>query len=172
PAADTATPLIALGGRARIAGAKRVREVPLEEFFLGPGKSCLQPNEILKEIFVPSPVQRSAGSFQRCTRTAMDIALVNCAVFLSLASKGGVVQDIRIALGAVAPTPVRVQAAEDVLRGKNPDEKAIEEAADCAAAGVRPIDDVRSSASYRRAMVRVLTKHAIEEALREAGGEA
>ena len=172
PAADTASPLIALGGRARIAGAKRVREVPLEEFFLGPGKSCLQPNEILKEIFVPSPVQRSAGSFQRCTRTAMDIALVNCAVFLSLASKGGVVQDIRIALGAVAPTPVRVQAAEDVLRGKNPDEKAIEEAADCAAAGVRPIDDVRSSASYRRAMVRVLTKRAIEEALREAGGEA
>jgi carbon-monoxide dehydrogenase medium subunit len=102
----------------------------------------------------------------------MDIALVNCAVFLSLASKGGIVQDIRIALGAVAPTPVRVQAAEDVLRGKNPDEKAIEEAADCAAAGVRPIDDVRSSASYRRAMVRVLTKRAIEEALREAGGEA
>ena len=172
PAADTASPLIALGGRARIAGAKRVREVPLEEFFLGPGKSCLQPNEILKEIFVPAPVQRSAGSFHRCTRTAMDIALVNCAVFLSLASKGGVVQDIRIALGAVAPTPVRVQAAEDVLRGKNPDEKAIEEAADCAAAGVRPIDDVRSSASYRRAMVRVLTKQAIEEALREAGGEA
>lgn len=172
PAADTASPLIALGGRARIAGAKRVREVPLEEFFLGPGKSCLQPNELLKEIFVPSPVQRSAGSFHRCTRTAMDIALVNCAVFLSLASKGGVVQDIRIALGAVAPTPVRVQAAEDVLRGKNPDEKAIKEAADCAAAGVRPIDDVRSSASYRRAMVRVLTKRAIEEALREAGGEA
>ncbi|MBI2351876.1 MAG: xanthine dehydrogenase family protein subunit M [Deltaproteobacteria bacterium] len=172
PAADTASPLIALGGRARIAGAKRVREVPLEEFFLGPGKSCLQPNELLKEIFVPSPVQRSAGSFHRCTRTAMDIALVNCAVFLSLASKGGVVQDIRIALGAVAPTPVRIQAAEDVLRGKNPDEKAIKEAADCAAAGVRPIDDVRSSASYRRAMVRVLTKRAIEEALREAGGEA
>ncbi|MBI3060110.1 MAG: xanthine dehydrogenase family protein subunit M [Deltaproteobacteria bacterium] len=172
PAADTASPLIALGGRARIAGAKRGREVPLEEFFLGPGKSCLQPNELLKEIFVPSPVQRSAGSFHRCTRTAMDIALVNCAVFLSLASKGGVVQDIRIALGAVAPTPVRVQAAEDVLRGKNPDEKAIKEAADCAAAGVRPIDDVRSSASYRRAMVRVLTKRAIEEALREAGGEA
>src|SRR3990167_4852505 len=172
PAADTGPPLIALSARARIAGAKRVREVPLEEFFLGPGKSCLQPNEILKEIFVPSPVQRSAGSFQRCTRTAMDIALVNCAVFLSLASKGGVVQDIRIALGAVAPTPVRVQAAEDVLRGKNPDEKTIEEAADCAPACVRPRDDVPSSASYRRAMVRVLTKQAIEEALREAGGEA
>src|SRR3972149_6155255 len=111
PAADTASPLIALGGRARIAGAKRVREVPLEEFFLGPGKSCLQPNEILKEIFIPSPVQR-------CARTAMDIALVNCAVFLSLASKGGVVQDIRIVLGAVAPTPVRVQAAEDGLRDR------------------------------------------------------
>ena len=172
PAADTASPLIALGGRARIAGAKRVREVLLEEFFLAPGKTCLQANELLKEIFIPSPLQRSAGAFHRCTRTAMDIALVNCAVFLSLTPKGEIVQEIRIALGAVAPTPVRVQAAEDVLRGKKPDEKMIEEAADCAAAGVRPIDDVRSSASYRRAMVRVLTKRAIEEALKEAGREA
>ena len=172
PAADTASPLIALGAKARIAGAKRVREVPLEEFFLGPGKSCLQPNELLKEIFVPPLAKRSGGSFQRCTRTAMDIALVNCAVFLSLAPKGEIVTDIRIALGAVAPTPVRAQPAEDAFRGRKPNRKAVEEAADSAAAGVRPIDDVRSSASYRRAMVRVFTKRAIEEALREARGEA
>ena len=172
PAADTAPPLIALGAQARIAGARRVREVPLEEFFLGPGKTCLKTNELLKEISIPSPAERSGGSFQRCTRTAMDIALVNCAVFLCLAPKGEIIADIRIALGAVAPTPVRSLPAEDVLKGKRPTKKLVEEAANRAAAGVKPIDDVRSSASYRRAMVRVLTKRAIEEALREATGGA
>jgi carbon-monoxide dehydrogenase medium subunit len=170
PAADTAPPLIALSARARIASSRGEREVPLEEFFLGPGKTCLQPNELLKEVFIPSPVGRSGSSFQRCTRTAMDIALVNCAVFLSLAPKGETITDIRIALGAVAPTPARAQPAEDLLKGKNPDKDAIEEAADRAVASVSPIDDVRSSASYRRAMVRILTRRAIEEALREAKG--
>jgi CO/xanthine dehydrogenase FAD-binding subunit len=168
PAADTAPPLIALSARARIAGGRREREVPLEEFFVGPGKTCLQQNELLKEIFIPSPAARSGGSFQRCTRTAMDIALVNCAVFLSLVPKREVVQDIRIALGAVAPTPLRAKTAEDVLRGKSPDKYAIEEAADRAVASVSPIDDVRCGASYRREMVRVLTRRAIEEAWREA----
>lgn len=170
PAADTAPPLIALAAQARIAGARRARQVPLEEFFLGPGKSCLKLNELLKEIFIPSPARRSGGSFQRSTRTAMDIALVNCAVSLCLAPKDEIIADIRIALGAVAPTPVRAKPAEDVLRDKKPDKKLIEEAADRAAASVRPIDDVRSSASYRREMVRVLTKRAIEEALGEALG--
>ncbi|MBI2090164.1 MAG: xanthine dehydrogenase family protein subunit M [Deltaproteobacteria bacterium] len=170
PAADTAPPLIALSARARIASSRRDREVPLEEFFLGPGKTCLQPNELLKEIFIPAPAGRSGGSFQRCTRTAMDIALVNCAVFLSLAPKRETIADIRIALGAVAPTPLRARPAEDVLRGKNPDKGAVEEAADRAAAGASPIDDIRSSASYRRDMVRILTRRAIEEALKEALG--
>ena len=171
PAADTAPALIALGARARIAGSRRERELLLEEFFLAPGKTCLQSNELLKEIFIPAPAGKWGGSFQRSTRTAMDIALVNCAVFLSLAPKGGAIGDIRIALGAVAPTPVRARPAEDVLKGKNPDKVSIEEAAALAAAGVSPIDDVRSSANYRRAMVRVLTRRAIEEALKKATGK-
>ena len=171
PAADTAPPLIALAARARITSSRREREVPLEELFLAPGKSCLQPNELLKEIFVPSPAGKCGSSFQRCTRTAMDIALVNCAVFLTLVPRRGVIGDIRIALGAVAPTPVRARPAEDVLKGKNPDKDSIEEAAALAAASVSPIDDVRSSANYRRAMVRVLTRRAIEEALKRATGK-
>lgn len=172
PAADTAPPLMALGARARIASSRREREVPLEEFFLGPGKTCLRPNELLKEIFIPAPVGRFGGSFQRCTRTAMDIALVNCAVFLSLVPKQETVADIRIALGAVAPVPVRAQPAEHVLKGKRPDPGSIVEAADRAAASASPIDDVRSSATYRREIVRILTRRAIEEALREAKREA
>lgn len=171
PAADTPPALIALAATARIAGGKRIREVPMENFFLGPGKTCLLAGELLKEIFIPYPPRRSGGSFQRCTRTAMDIALVNCAVFLSLDSHGDVIKDIRIALGAVAPTPLRAQGAEDALRGKKAAIQEIEEAAECAVASASPIDDVRSSASYRRAMVRVLTRRAIEEALRQAKGE-
>jgi carbon-monoxide dehydrogenase medium subunit len=168
PAADTAPALIALAARARIAGSRREREVALEEFFLAPGKTCLQSDELLKEIFIPSPAGKAGSSFQRCTRTAMDIALVNCAAFLTLAPKEGVIGEIRIALGAVAPTPVRARPAEDLLRGKTPDKDAVEEAAALAAASVSPIDDVRSSAAYRRAMVRVLTRRAIEAALKEA----
>jgi len=171
PAADTAPALMALAARARIASSRRQREVSLEEFFLGPGKTCLQPNELLKEIFIPSPALRSGSSFLRCTRTAMDIALVNCAVFLSLASKREVISDIRIALGAVAPTPVRAGPAETFLTGKIADRDAIEKAAELAAAGVSPIDDVRSTASYRREMVRVLTRRALEEALNRARGK-
>jgi carbon-monoxide dehydrogenase medium subunit len=171
PAADTAPALIALSAHARIASSRRQREVPLEEFFLGPGKTCLQPNELLKEIFIPTPPRKSGSSFRRCTRTAMDIALVNCAVFLSLAPKREIIGDIRIALGAVAPTPVRARPAEAFLKGTIADEDAIEKAAALAAASVSPIDDVRSSASYRREMVRVLTRRAIEEALTQATGK-
>ena len=171
PAADTAPPLIALAARARIASSRREREVPVEEFFLGPGKTCLQPNELLKEIFIPSPAPRSGGSFQRCTRTAMDIALVNCAVFVFLLPRREIIGDIRIALGAVAPTPVRAVQAEDLLKGKRLDKDTIDAAADCAASSVSPIDDVRSSASYRREMVRVLTRRAIEAALKQAAGK-
>lgn len=168
PAADTAPPLIVLSARARITGSRGQRELPLEEFFLGPGKTALRPTELLKEIFIPAPARNSGGSFQRCTRTAMDIALVNCAVFLSLNPRDKTVRDIRIALGAVAPTPVRARLAEEALKGRSPNREAIEEASERALASASPIDDVRSSASYRREMVKVLARRAIEEALREA----
>ena len=171
PAADTAPALIALSARARIASSRRQREIPLEEFFLAPGKTCLQPNELLKEIFIPTTPGKSGSSFQRCTRTAMDIALVNCAVFVSLGSKQDIIGDIRIALGAVAPTPVRARPAEAFLKGKSADADAIEKAAALAAASVSPIDDVRSSAAYRREMVRVLTRRALGEALEKAAGK-
>ncbi len=171
PAADTATPLIALSAKAKIAGSGKQRVVPLEEFFVGPGKTCMKPNELLKELFIPSPPTRSGGSFQRCTRTAMDIALVNCSVYLTLDSKGGTVKDVRIALGAVAPIPLRAKPAEEFLKGKNPDQETIEETANRAAEFSKPIDDVRSSAHYRREMVRVLTRRALQEAVKRARGE-
>lgn len=171
PAADTATPLIALSAKAKIVGSGKQRVVPLDSFFVGPGKTCMKPNELLKEIIVPSPPTRSGGSFQRCTRTVMDIAVVNSSIYLTLDSKGGTVKDVRIALGAVAPIPLRAKPAEEFLKGKKPDQGTIEEAATRAAGYSRPIDDVRSSAYYRREMVRVLTRRALQEAVKRARGE-
>ena len=170
PAADTTPPLIALAARARIMRTGGQRIIPLEEFFVGPGKTCLKTGEFLREIFIPTPPARSGCSFQRATRTAMDIAVVNCAVFLSLDRKRESVEEVRIVMGAVGPTPLRAPTAEDFLRGKIPDERTIEETAQHAAADARPIDDVRSSASYRKEMVRVLTRRALQEALAVARG--
>jgi carbon-monoxide dehydrogenase medium subunit len=168
PAADTAPPLLALQARARIASARGEREIPIETLFLGAGKNSLSPDELLKEIVLAPIRPHTGGSFQRCTRTGMDIALVNCAVFLGLDQPGGAVDEVRIALGAVAATPVRSPRAEGVLRGEKPTKKRIEEAAAEAASDVHPIDDVRSTAAYRLSVVRVLTRRAIEEALKEA----
>lgn len=168
PAADTAPPLLALQAKAGIASSRGEREIPIENLFLNVGKNCLSPSELLKEIVLPSIRPHSGGSFQRCTRVQMDIALVNCAVFLSLDRTGVVVDEVRIALGAVAATPVRAPRAEGMLRGEKPTKKRIEEAAAEAASDVHPIDDVRSTAAYRLSVVRVLTRRAIEEALKEA----
>lgn len=171
PAADTPPALIALAAIVRIAAGKRVRAVPIEDFFLGPGKTCLRAGELVKEIFVPSLPRHSGTSFQRSTRTAMDIALVNCAVYLCLGSRDGVIKDIRIGLGAVAPTPLRARAAEDALRGTTGEPDNVEEGVARAVACASPIDDVRASAHYRREMVRVMTRRAIVEAHRRATGE-
>jgi carbon-monoxide dehydrogenase medium subunit len=168
PAADTAPPLLALQARAKIVSSRGEREIPLESFFVGPGKSCLLPDELLKEIVIPPGSLNSGGSFYRCTRVAMDIALVNSAVLLTWNPSEGTIDEIRIALGAVAPTPIRATRAEDLLRGREPTLERIQEAADQAALGSRPIDDVRSSAAYRCEIVRVLTCRAIEDALKDA----
>ncbi|RMF90391.1 MAG: xanthine dehydrogenase family protein subunit M [Nitrospinota bacterium] len=166
PAADTVLPLLAYGGKARLASMRGTRQVPLEEFFLGPGKTCLQPDELLVEVQLPVPPPHTGGGFQRRTRSAMDIALVNACTVLTL--DGEVCTAVRIALGAVAPTPLRAVRAEAVLRGQVITPTLIQEASEVARQEARPISDVRSSAEYRREMVRVLTYRATQEALEQA----
>ncbi len=168
PAADTAAPLIALDARVRLVGARGERTLPLEEFFTGPGKTVLGPGEILAEVLVPAPAARSGGDYQRRTRTAMDIAVVGAAAVVAL-DGGATCRGVRIALASVAPTPLRAKAAEAVLRGKDLTPGRIAEAARVAAAGARPIDDVRATAAYRRAVVEVLTRRALAHALARAG---
>ncbi len=169
PAADTAAPLIVLGARVRLVSAGGERVLALEEFFTGPGKTVLNPGEILAEVLVPPPPPRSGGDYQRRTRTAMDIAVVGAAVAVAL-DGGSTCKDARIALASVAPTPLRAAAAAAVLRGKDLTPERVAEAARAAAAEARPIDDVRATAAYRRAMVEVLTRRALANALARARG--
>ncbi len=164
PAADLAPPLLAFGARVRIAGAGWDREVPLEVFFVGPGRTVLAPDEILTEILLPPPAPWTGSDFQRAIRTAVDIALVNVAVALTLEAGDGQCRDVRIALGAVAPTPMPARQAAAALRGQRLSPERIVEAARTAAAEAQPISDVRASAEYRRDQVEVLTARALARA--------
>jgi carbon-monoxide dehydrogenase medium subunit len=166
PAADTAPALVGYGAQVKIASVNGERTVPLEEFFVGPGKTVLQDHELVAEIRLPAPQPGTGGAFFRRTRTAMDIAVVCGATVLNLAN--GTCQSARIALGAVGPIPLRAVRAEGALQGQPLTEPRIEEASRLAAEEARPIDDVRGSAAYRREMVHVLTRRGLRQALERA----
>jgi carbon-monoxide dehydrogenase medium subunit len=167
PSADTLPPLIADGAVVKVFGLQGERVILLEEFFIGPGKTVMTQDEVLTEIAVPAPPLHTGKVYiKHGRRKAMELATVGVAVTLTLA--GDICQEIRIVLGAVAPTPLRARQAEAVLRGKRIDEAAISAAAQAAQAESRPISDVRSSAEYRREMVRVLTARAVRQAVEAA----
>jgi carbon-monoxide dehydrogenase medium subunit len=166
PAADLAPPLIALNARAVIVGKGGERVVPLDEFFVGVGKSVLAPDEILREILVPRDELLRASYVKLEHREAMDIAIASVAVSLKIPHpkiQTPRCADARIVLGAVAPTPLRAKRAESILRGIEVTAEHIAEAARVAAEEAKPIDDVRGSAWYRREMVEVLTRRQLME---------
>lgn len=170
PSADTLPPLIADGATVKVFGPTGERVILLEEFFTGPGQTVLARDEIMVEIAVPCPLPHTGKVYiKHGRRKAMELATVGVAVALTLSN--GVCEEVRIVLGAVAPTPIRARKAEEILRGKKVDETAIPAAAQAAMEECRPISDVRGSAEYRREMVRVQTGRAITEALKIAGGE-
>jgi carbon-monoxide dehydrogenase medium subunit len=160
PSADTLPPLIADGAMVSIHGGQGKRSLLLEEFFTGPGKTVLKPDELLTEIVVPAPAPRSGKVYiKHGRRKAMELATVGVAVTLTEGS------DVRIVLAAVAPTPIRAKKAEALLRGRKIDSALIERAAQAAVEESRPISNVRASAEYRREMVRVLTRRALTQAM-------
>jgi CO/xanthine dehydrogenase FAD-binding subunit len=158
PAADTATPLLALDAEVVLAGARGRRKIPLTEFYSGRGKT----KALIVEIAIPALPRGGRWSFQKLGRTASDISLVNAAAGLQLDSKGRV-KWVRIAVGAVAPTPMRAVTAEKLLLGREVDESALAAVCGEVAREARPISDVRASAEYRRETVRVLVRRALEE---------
>ena len=162
PSADMPPILIALGARARIAGPGRERTIPLEEFFVGPGRTVLEKGEILADIVVPD--QPATGSnYQRFgLRRAGSLAVAGIACSVTVSD--GVCRDARVVLGAVAPTPMRAREAEKILRGARISPEIIAEAAKAAAAESKPINDIRGSIAYRRNLVDVLTRRSLKAA--------
>jgi CO/xanthine dehydrogenase FAD-binding subunit len=170
PSADTASPLLVLGAKAHIVGLGGERVVPLEEFFLGPGRTVLSHGDILVELLIPPPPPRCGAAYARHTpRARMDIAVVGVAALLSM-DEAGRVAEARIALAAVAPTPIRARRAEAALVGRLPTDEVLEEAARLAREECSPISDVRGSAAFRRYLVGAMTKRMLQEALARAGG--
>jgi carbon-monoxide dehydrogenase medium subunit len=168
PSADMAPPLVALEAEAVIAGPRGTRRVPMSEFFTGVRRTVLGPDELLVELVVPDPGPRSGGHYLRHTpRRELDIAVVGVASQLTL--RDGVCARARIALAAVAPTPVRATAAEQALEGQSVTPERIERAAALAVGAARPISDQRGSADFRRHLVRVLTRRTLTRALERAG---
>lgn len=170
PAADTAPPLLVYGARVRLARLAGEREVPLEDFFLGPGRTVMEPSELLVEVYVPDPGENSGASFLKLARVAADIAKINVAVWLK--RDGKTCAGCRIAFGAVAERPIRAEQAERVLEGREITADVLREAAEAAAGELRPITDNRSTAEYRREVSRVLLEEAVRAAWQRAGGGA
>jgi CO/xanthine dehydrogenase FAD-binding subunit len=167
PAADSAPALIALGARIKIAGSIGNKTLPLEDFFIGPGKIHLQPGELLAEIQVPDSGPGSGSAFVKLTRVAADLAKVNVAVFIQ--REKDVCRDCRIASGAVAPKPVRLKRAEEILRGKRFEENLCRLAGEKTAEEIQPITDIRSTAWYRQEVTKVLVRDALQKAWERAG---
>lgn len=168
PSADTAPPLLVLDAELRIAGPTETRVVPLESFFIGPGQTVLKYYEMVTEIVVPNLPAGTGMAFLRATRVAADLAKVNVASAVIV--KNGACEDARIALGGVAPTPIRARKAEEVLKGEKLGDGVVQEAAEMAATEIQPIDDVRSTAEYRKELSKVLVRRAIRLSQQRAQG--
>ncbi|MGH7832611.1 MAG: FAD binding domain-containing protein [Candidatus Binatia bacterium] len=161
PSADVAPALLVLDAKAVISGAEGERTVELENFFRGPGQTIMAADEILTAIVIPPTDPRLVGEYIKFSpREMMDLAYVGVAVALVLGENKRC-EHVRISLGAVSPTPMRAGRAEAVLLNQVLTENLADKAAAEAAGESKPISDVRSSAGYRREMVRAMTKRAL-----------
>lgn len=164
PSADTAPALLCLGAEMEIVEESGVRRIPLEDFFMGPGKTILGDSSLLEKIIIPFPPPNSVGVyFKESPRRAMDLAVVGVSCLMTPDPAGKKCLHCRIALGAVAPTPMRAKKAEMLLAGREVTEKEIAAAGEVASQETRPISDVRGSAEFRREMVKVFVKKGVRE---------
>jgi carbon-monoxide dehydrogenase medium subunit len=168
PSADTAPPLLAFDAQAVLVSTSGERVVPLAGFFVGPGVTVLRQGELLKELIIPGSAAQFGSAYVRhIPRAAMDISVVGVAAAVVLEPDQTIGQ-ARIALGAVAPTPMRALAAESRLAGRQLDDRLLAEAGSAAAGEAQPVDDVRASIAYRRHLVNVLTQEALSRAFENA----
>ncbi len=170
PAADTAPALLTLDATVELVGTDGTRELPLAEFLHGPGQTALMPGEILTAVILDPPPPGAGMAFLRKGRVKMDLAIVSLAVVLSM--DGDVCVQARLAAGAVAPVPLRLDAAESILVGSQLDAATIQRAQAAAQAAIAPISDLRSSADYRRRLLGVYVKRGVSAAVHAAGGRS
>ncbi len=171
PSADTAPPLLVYEAEAVIVGPNGRRTLPITEFFRGPGETDLAPDELLAELRLPVPPSATGAAFKRHTpRKQMDIAVVGVAVAVTLS--GDTIERARVALGAVAPTPLRAGAAEAALQGQTANDETFAKAAEAAVQDSSPITDLRASAEFRRHLVKVMTARLLAEAANRAKGSS
>lgn len=168
PSADCAPPLLVLEAVLTLEGPGGSREVPLEDFFKGPGQTCMEPSEVLKSISIPGMKQGTGTAFLKTGRVTQDIALINAAALVIM--DGAVCTTCRLAAGAVAPVPLRLKKAEQAVEGQKITPDLLERIKGLVEEGVSPITDVRSTESYRRVMSGVLAKRALAQAAKDAGG--
>ena len=164
PSGDTLPALLCLAAKLKLAGKESERVIPLEDFFLGPGKSALGVDELLTEVILPLPPLGCRGVYKKfALRRAMDLAVVGVAVLGSMDPQKGVFADLRIGLGAVAPTPIRARKAEALLKEARVSKEVICKAGKLTQDEAAPISDLRGSEWYRREMIGHLTREALWE---------
>ncbi len=166
PAGDMSIPLLALDARVELAskpnGARNTRAMPLNTFFTGPGKTRREASELLSCVRIPLPAPGHVARFLKFgTRVGLDISTISIAIGGTL--EDGVLSKVRVAFGAVAATPIRAAKTEAALEGQRLDAALIDHVAEVAHDEVRPIDDVRASAWYRKEMIRNMTKRMLED---------
>ncbi|HNT38112.1 MAG TPA: xanthine dehydrogenase family protein subunit M [Rubrivivax sp.] len=166
PASDLSPPLLVLDAEVELCSwrgnAQHTRRLPLAQFFLAPGRTLKEPDELLTAVVFARPGAGFVSRFRKAgPRPALEISTVSLALGARL--QGGRLQQVRVALGSVAPTPLRARRAEAALEGRALDEAAIAAAVAAAAEDARPIDDVRASAWYRGHLVRVFMEEVLHD---------
>lgn len=169
PAADLPLALMVLDSTVRTVGITGSRILPIGDFFRDVNQTILGKDELLVEVHIPHSSANSGAAFMKLRhhQTSVDLAIVNVATRLTCSDN--VCEDARIALGAVAKTPIYATEAQKLLNGKRLDEGLIQKAAEAASEESEPIDDIRASAGYRRKMVTVLVKRSLELSARRCG---
>ncbi len=163
PAGDCCCAVLAYGGRVLLRGPAGTREVSIDDFWIDYRVTAREPSELAVELRIPAPEPGTVSAFSAITRTKKDLSKINAAVSLQL--NGNICENARLAVGAVARTPIRLRKAETYLKGKEMDDTALKELQKMIPREVSPIDDVRSTAEYRRELAGVLVSRTIQNAL-------
>jgi carbon-monoxide dehydrogenase medium subunit len=166
PACDTAPPLLVFGAKIKLLRGENEKIIPLEDFFLGPGKTALSPEDLLTEIILPESGPNTGSAFYKLNRVKADIAKVSVAIMVE--REDTVIKSFRVALGSVAKTPIRLRNVEEMVEGEKFEEDVIEKVSERVSKEIQPITDIRSTKEYRRDVSKYLVRSAVNLAWKRA----